>query len=181
MVKLIEQTPLHGLLPLTIGTVTLTEVVLDPMTMIAPFKGQMDAVNAVLQGGDGISFPAPGRMEIADDVRMIWAGQGRALLIGADAPAGLNGLAAMTDQADANACALIDGAGTVDVLARLVPMDLRLAQFPLGQTARTFVNHMMASVTRVNDTGFEVMVMRSMGQTLVHELTDAMQAVAARG
>ena len=180
MVKLIARTPLDGLTPVTIGTVTVTEVTLDPMTMIAPFKNQLAKVDALLKAGDGVGFPAPNRMESSDGVRILWAGQGRALLIGADAPAGLRGLAALTDQADASACAQISGAGAVDALARLVPVDLRLSYFPVGQTARTFVNHMAASVTRTAPDAFEVMVMRSMGQTLIHELTEAMTNIAAR-
>ncbi len=180
MVKLIARSALDGLVPVSTGTVTMTEVILDPMTLIAPFKGQLQRVDAVLRAGDGLGFPAPNRMEVSDDIRILWAGQGRALLIGADAPAGLNGLAALTDQADSYACARVSGADASDVLARLVPVDLRLPQFAVGHTVRTFVNHMMGSVTRVSADAFEVMVMRSMGRTLVHELAEAMTAVDAR-
>lgn len=180
MVKLIAKSALDGLVPVTVGTVTVTEVTLDPMTMIAPFKGQLERVDALLRDGDGIGFPEPNRMEMSEGVRILWAGQGRALLIGAEAPAALDGLAAMTDQADSVACVQMSGAGAVDVLARLVPMDLRLASFPPGQTARTLVNHMTASVTRTGSDAFEIMVMRSMGKTLIHELTEAMTHMDAR-
>lgn len=181
MVELIARSALDGLVPVTIGTVTVTNVSLDPVTMIAPFQGQLAKVDALLRAGDdGIGFPASNRMESSEGVRILWAGQGRALLIGADAPLGLAGLAALTDQADAFASAQVQGAGAVDVLARLVPVDLRLAHFPVGQTVRTFVNHMTSSVTRTAPDAFEVMVMRSMGQTLIHELTEAMANLAAR-
>jgi heterotetrameric sarcosine oxidase gamma subunit len=180
VVKLIARSALDGLVPVTIGTVTVTNVSLDPVTMIAPFQGQLAKVDALLRAGDGIGFPASNRMESSEGVRILWAGQGRALLIGADAPLGLAGLAALTDQSDAFASAQVQGAGAVDVLARLVPVDLRLAHFPVGQTVRTFVNHMTSSVTRTAPDAFEVMVMRSMGQTLIHELTEAMANLAAR-
>jgi sarcosine oxidase subunit gamma len=62
-----------------------------------------------------------------------------------------------------------------------VPVDLRAAQFGPGATARTELAHMAASVTRLEDGAFLVMVFRSMAQTLLHDLKSAMEAVAARG
>ena len=88
--------------------------------------------------------------------------------------------AAQTDQTGANAVLRVEGPAVEAVLARLVPLDLRATAFPVGQTARTMVAHMMASVTRVGDAAFEVMVMRSMARTLVHDIEGAAKAVAAR-
>ena len=93
----------------------------------------------------------------------------------------LAGLAAVTDQADGVAAVKIEGDAAEAVLARLVPLDLRAASFKRGHTARSLVNHMTASITRLGPKSFEVMVMRSMAQTLVHELTEAAEGVAARG
>ncbi|MCC5975705.1 MAG: sarcosine oxidase subunit gamma, partial [Rubellimicrobium sp.] len=47
-------------------------------------------------------------------------------------------------------------------------------------TARTLVGHMTASVTRVAGEAFEIMVMRSMAGTLLHDMTEAARLVAAR-
>ncbi|MFZ3581164.1 sarcosine oxidase subunit gamma [Loktanella sp. DJP18] len=163
MAELIARTPLAGLLPVTIGTVTMTEVVPDRLTLIAPFRGQQVA-----------GFPTPGRTTDT----MIWVGQGQALALG-DAP-DVGDVAAITDQTDAFATLRIAGAGVEDVLARLVPIDLRASAFAIGHTARTLLGHMIASVTRRGDDAFEVMVMRSMAQTLVHDLTRAAQGVALR-
>jgi sarcosine oxidase subunit gamma len=93
----------------------------------------------------------------------------------------LTGLAAVTAQGDGIAALEVRGAAAEAVLARLVPMDLRAAVFPVGRTARTLVNHMAAQVTRVGENAFEIMVMRSMARTLVHELREAAEMVAARG
>ena len=76
---------------------------------------------------------------------------------------------------------LLSGAASVDVLARLVPVDLRRTAFPQGHTCRTLVNHMTASVTRQDEDAFLILVFRSMAQTLVEELHEAMEAVALRG
>ncbi|MEL6839146.1 MAG: sarcosine oxidase subunit gamma, partial [Pseudomonadota bacterium] len=72
------------------------------------------------------------------------------------------------------------GAGVEDVLARLVPVDLRLATFKTGHTARTMLGHMSVAISRVGAQSFEIMAMRSMAGTLVHELETAMRSVALR-
>lgn len=163
MADLIARTPLAGLLPVTIGTVTITEVVHDRLTLIAPFRARTIA-----------GFPAPNR---TTDV-MIWVGQGQALAIGD--PGDTGDAAAVTDQSDAYAIARIAGSGVEDVLARLVPVDLRLPGFAVGHTARTLLGHMTASVIRRDVAVFEVMVMRSMAATLVHDLTRAATGVDLR-
>jgi sarcosine oxidase subunit gamma len=93
----------------------------------------------------------------------------------------LNGQAAITDQTDAWAVVRISGAGVEDVLARLVPIDLCAKTFRKGHTARTLIGHMTGSVTRLGPNSFEIMVMRSMASTLVHELETAAKGFAERG
>ena len=73
------------------------------------------------------------------------------------------------------------GARAVDVLARLVPVDLRAAQFKRGHTVRTDLMHMTASITATGANTFLILVFRSMAQTLVHDLKTAMEGVASRG
>ena len=90
-------------------------------------------------------------------------------------------VAALVDQSDAWAVVRLEGEGAEDVLARLVPVDLRLVSFPMGATARSKIGHMSGSVTRVGEDAFWLMVFRSMAETLVHDLKSAMEAVAARG
>ena len=73
------------------------------------------------------------------------------------------------------------GDNAVDVLARLVPVDLRDAAMKRGHSIRTQVLHMSASVTKLGTDHFQIMVFRSMAGTLVHDLKRAMAAVASRG
>lgn len=176
MVKLIPQTPCMGLLPRTIGPWTLTEVVIDKATLIAPFKGQDKATSAALKSALGVGFPAVGRM-VGTDPRIIWCGKGQALLIGADCP---DLPAACVDHGDAWAVVCIEGADAHNVLARLVPLDLRPATFKRGHTARTLLGHMTVSVTRIGTNAFEIMGMRSMAGSLVDDLTEAAKGLAAR-
>lgn len=179
MAKLIATTACAGLLPQTFGDVTLSEVMLGPVTSIAPFQGKSDAVTEALTV-EGLRFPVPGETMTSGPARIIWAGQGRALLCGVEPPLSLTAIAALTDQSDAQAVVQIDGVAAEAVLARLVPVDLRAAALAPGQTVRTMLGHMTASVTRTGPQAFEIMTMRSMGATLMHELTEAAIGVAAR-
>lgn len=177
MAKLVALTPCTGLLPKTIGGFELTEVDAGKITSVMPFAGQDKATSAALKDAIGLGFPAAGRM-VGTGLRVVWCGKGQALVMGGDCP-DLQG-AAVVDQSDAWAIVRIEGQGVEDVLARLVPVDLRRTQFKRGHTARTLIGHMTGSVTRVGAAAFEVMVMRSMAATLVHDLTEAASGVAAR-
>ncbi len=176
MTRLVAQTPCAGLLPVDIGTVRVTEAEPGPMHLVAPFRGQAKAVSAVLKDALGVGLPAPNRSQSADGVRALWVAPGQALLIGAEPP-DLPG-AAVSDLSDAYAVVEIAGADAAEVLARLVPVDLGVLK--RGHTARTLIGHMTGSVTRLGAARFEMMVFRSMAGSLVHELTEAMEAMAAR-
>jgi heterotetrameric sarcosine oxidase gamma subunit len=178
--ELIPLSPCAGLLPLTIGGDTLAETALGPVALVAPFKGQEAAAGRILTATLGLAFPEPNHVSQSSTARMVWCGPGRALLIGAPVPQGLPDVAAVVDQSDAFAVVRLSGPGGVAVLARLVPLDLRATAFPEGRTARSLLGHMAVSVTRVAADVIEVMAMRSMAVTLVHEVRQAMEGVAAR-
>ena len=130
----------------SVGGVVLSEVDVTGAVSVAPLAGQAAAVDAALKAV-GLGFPAPNQVVGSGARRAIWAGRGRALVIGGVPP--LDGIAAVTEQGDGIAALEVRGSAVEAVLARLVPMDLRLRAFPVGATARTFVNHMTAQVTRV--------------------------------
>lgn len=176
MARLLARTPCEGLLPLSIGGVRLAEVVLGPVSLVAPFAGQAEAVGRAL----GAPLPAPGRAVHLPGGVLLWAGPGRAWLVGR-APPDLSGLAAVVEQGDGIACVVLEGPTAREVLARLVPLDLRDREFPEGATARTLLNHMAVTLVRVGAEAWEIMAMRSMAATLVRELREAMEHVAARG
>ena len=173
MVDLIAKTPCAGLLPISEGGVTVTEVVIDRLLSVAPFAGQEKAVSAALKDRIGAGLPAMGRRSGP----VTWCGHGQ-WLVAVDVD--LAGLAAVTDQSDAWAMVEIGGDGVEDVLARLVPVDLRAAQFKKGDVARTMLGHMTVTIVRTGPKAFEIMAMRSMAGTLVHDLHQAMRGVAAR-
>lgn len=181
MADLIARTPCEGLLPLDIGEMTLSEIVPAHMTSLAPFRGEQERLSDTLKFAHDLSWPAPNRAVSRDGASIVWFGRGQAILIGPRPHASLDVHAALTDQSDAWAVVRLDGDAAEAVLARLVPVDLRRPAFGPGQTVRSTLMHMMASVTRLADGAFQIMVFRSMAQTLVHDLKSAMEAVAARG
>lgn len=175
MPKLIAKTPLSGLWPVTHRDLSLSEVALDRITSVAPFRGQEKALAKALKPL-GLVFPAPNSFAEKAGVRLVWTGRDQAFLINAalETPA-----AALTDQSDGWACLRLEGAGAADVLMRLYPLDLRAQAFAPGQAARAGLNH-MASVLMRTETAFELLVFRSMARTAWAEIAEAMQHVAAR-
>jgi len=171
--SLIALTPAQGLLPLTVGDVTVAEVAAGSLTSVAPFKGQKTAVSHDLKDQVGAGLPAMGRRTGA----VTWFGHGVWMVAGAVSPKG----AAVTDQSDAWVVVEVQGAGAEDVLARLVPVDLRASVFKKNHVAKTMLAHMSVTIIRTGPDRFEIMAMRSMARTLVHDLETAMRGVAARG
>ena len=169
MANLIALTPCADLLPVEIGGVTLTEVLVDKLISFAPFSGRQDDVAAAL----GQALPNCNR-RIGP---VSWFGHGVWMVTGA---VSLDGLAAVSDQTDAWAVVHIEGLGVEDVLARLVPVDLRGHIFHVDHVAKTMLGHLSVTITRIGPQGFEIMVMRSMAATLVHDLQIAMRGVALR-
>lgn len=179
VLKLEAMSPCAGLLPLKIGKTRATEIVPMAITSVSPFAGQDAAVSTALEAQLGHGLPQVGQVSGDGDARIVWAGRHQFMVIGAQVSA-IEG-AALTDQSDAWACVALEGQGARDVLARLVPMDLRDTAFAQGAAARTLVAHMTAVLTCSGAERYEIMVFRSMARTLVHDLKEAMETVAAVG
>ena len=179
MVDLKPKSPCAGLLPMTVGSVTLEEVDAGTLTSLTAL-GKVADLSTALEAAHGMTLPEPTRSTRTEDARCIWFGRGEALLMGPVPDQGLFGHAAVVDVSDGWAVVTLSGPGAVEVLARLVPVDLRPRAFEEGRTARTQILHMSASITRTGAESFLILVFRSMAQTLVHDLKQAMEAVAAR-
>lgn len=181
MAELIARSPCAGLLPLEKGGVTVTELDPGPMTLVAPLKRQAAALSKAMQAAHGVGFPAPNTTETATGTEAAWFGRDQALLIGAVPDPTLARHAALSDQGDAWAVVRVAGEGVAEVLARLIPVDLRDSAFPPGRSIRTQIGHMAGAVTRLPDGGYRLMVFRSMAGTLVHDLERVLTHHAARG
>lgn len=179
MPELIARAPLGSPAPLTLGGVTLAEANLGPITAIAPFPGQVAAVDRALKPL-GLTFPAPNASAAKGDARLLWTGREQAFLIGVAAPEGLAGVSAVTDQSDGWAALHLQGPGAEAVLMRLVPLDLRALSFPPGRCTRAGLNHMHVVLWRSGLDAFTLLVFRSMARTAWHEIETAMTGLAAR-
>lgn len=178
MDSLKAKSPCDGLLPLHIGAMTLEECDMGQISSIAPFKATKAAG---LTKALGMAFPDPLKTTSDGEVRCVWVGQGEALLMGRAPDRPLFALAAVVDQSDAWATVTLKGPQGADVLARLVPVDMRETAFSVGATVRTQLGHLNVSITRLEPEVILIAVFRSMAGTLVHDLTLALEAVAARG
>lgn len=174
MANLTAKTPYGDLLPITKGTLTLSELCHAAITWIAPAKGKATSVSKALEKQINAPFPAPGRIEGP----VVWFGPEQALVLGR-ALKPITG-AALSDQSSAWACCALDGPDAAAVLARLVPIDLRDTAFKVGHGARTMLGHMNCVLMRVDADRYEIMVFRSMAASAAHEVERAMTMVAAR-
>ena len=181
MAELKPCSPCMDLLPVVVKDLHLEEETgLGRLTLLAPFNGVQDALSAALEKAYGVPYPAPNSAETNDATRIIWFGRDAALLIGPEPDSALGKWAAITDQSDAWACVTLSGEAATDVLARLVPVDLRPEHFRAGRTLRSLLGHMNVSITSAGADRFLLLVYRSMAVTLVDEVKEAMEAVAAR-
>lgn len=180
MVELVAKSPCAGLLPLETGAVRLSEMEMTRLTSLAPKPGQEKPLSESLRAAHGMAWPEVNRATGKEGARAVWFGKGQVMLIGPAPEAHLAMHAAMADQSDAWAMLRLEGEAAEDVLARLVPIDLRRSAFKRGHTARTMLGHMNVSITRIGDAAFLVLGFRSMAGTLVHEIETAMKGVAAR-
>lgn len=180
MIDLKALSPCEGLLPLSIGAAELVELEGGVLTSLSPL-GDVAALGAALEKAHGMAWPAPLCATGKDGARCLWFGRDAALLMGPTPDAKLAKHAAVVDQSDAWAVVRLSGPAAVDVLARLVPVDLRESSFKRGHSLRTQLYHLSASITKVGADGFMILVFRSMAATLVHDIKAAMEAVAARG
>ncbi|EPX80910.1 sarcosine oxidase subunit gamma [Litoreibacter arenae] len=172
MIDLVAKSAAEGLLPVTIGALTLSEIPHREVHSIAPFKGAK--VSTALKKAVGIELPEAGRSTTKGDVQVLWTARGQYFLIGAKPP---KLPAAITDQSDAWCAVALTGPSAGDALARLCPLDT--AKMGQGDVARSLIGHMSAIIVKRVD-GFETIVFRAFARTLVHELRKVMTSLDAQ-
>ena len=177
VVNLLATSPANGLLPTSRSGVSLNELALGQLTSVAPFEGQIVAVEALL----GMVLPKAGRSVGKLGAELVWFSQGQYLAIGFDVDDAVKSKAAITDQSDAWCALEIKGDKSEAVLARLVPVDLRAATFKRGHALRSQLGHMPLHITRTGKDVFRLLSFRSMAGTMVHEISRAMDLLDSRG
>lgn len=179
MPELIAKSPLAGRATVTRGLLRLSEAPMETVTSIALYPGQGKAIAKALKPLR-LSFPAPNKVSLADDMRLAWTGRDQAFLIGAPAPGIPPEVAAVTDQSDGWAGLVLEGPGAHDALMRWVPIDLRPERFAIGASIRAPLYHMQAVIMRLVANRLDLLVFRSMARTAWHEIEQAMVTIEAR-
>ena len=174
MVKLIASDPVAGMVSLEGDGARVTPQRWVPLTSLAP-RGL--GLSKALKAAHGVDVPAPGQMSAANGVRCLWFSATHFLLVGSAPDATLTKAAALTDQSDAWVRVLIEGPRAAEMLAYLTPLDLRDGAFPVGSVARSLIGHMNAAIVRTGGETYEVFAFRSMAQTLMHEMDEALRAL----
>jgi len=147
------------------------------LTSVTPFKGRAAEVSAALEAAIGIGCPGVGRAIEATGNQAVWAGLNETLVLGQ--PVVVDGAAAV-DQSDGWSVLSLEGARAAEVLARLTPLDMRPTCFGPGSAARSLLGHMTCLFVCVAPERYDLLLFRSMAGTAVHELSGAMQSVAAQ-
>lgn len=173
MAKLIACTAGAATFPFASEGVEIVEVPFAPMTSIAAHKGRERDAAKVLDSL-GLGLPKPGEVLQHDEARVMWFGIDHAMLIGVEAPDALGAVAALCDQSDAWCRVTLSGPAVRQVLTHLTPVDLRDGAFPVGRIARTDIQHMSGALARLAPDQWEIMVFRSMADTLAHDLKTAL-------
>ena len=179
MVELCETSPAGAGLPLEIGTISVREVQ-APLHLLAPYRGQAVQAAAAFNTQMGLEWPGPNELKRKGGVYALWFDHAHIAVMGAAPSTRLARHAALTDVGDGWTVLELNGADVRAVLARLTPLDLRVKQFKTGMSQRSSLMHMQAVIACLGTSRFRVMVFRSMTQTLLHDLTTAMESVAAR-
>jgi len=161
-----------------IGQVKLVVCPSEPITSIAPFIGQLDAVNDVLKL-HRIKMPKVGAVSSGKNLSILWVGQDQWLALGAPDMffENLHGIAALTDQSDAWVALHLSGEDAASIMARLTPVDM--SALSVGHCARSEYAHMPSVLVPVSD-GYKIMVPRSFAQTAVDKTVGAMRRLAGQ-
>ncbi|MAI59372.1 MAG: sarcosine oxidase subunit gamma [Rhodobacteraceae bacterium] len=179
MLKLSAKSAFEGLLPKQIGSVSIKEYAVDYLTLIDWPAGRKDDVSSELEKIHDITLPVPNRISGRTGNCCLWFGN-HYLLMGRKPGPELANVARLTDVSDGYGILHAEGDEIEAVLARLIPINLCKSVFKRDHTAKTLVQHMQASVTRISESAFQIIVSRSMARTLVHDLERAMGSVAFR-
>jgi sarcosine oxidase subunit gamma len=149
---------------------------------VAGIAGYRDraALVAALELEFGVSVPAGSAFVRAAGVtlscvapaRYVAAGD-RAAGLPARLGASLANVAAVTDQSDLWQVFEVSGAGTGEMLSRVVPVDLAPEVFPVGALALTRAGHLNVRLWHIDVQTYEIAVSRSYAEDLRHALEQA--------
>lgn len=144
--------------------------------------GTADALREAVAAAFGVSLPDPGRAASGGEVRALWTGPDRWILLASDGfglEARLRAAAAPTggtvvDQAHGRAILRLEGPAVRDVLAKGTGVDLHPCAFAENRVVQTGLFHLAVTLDRRRGSRtFDVHVMRGFAHDLFGSLCEA--------
>ncbi len=135
------------------------------ITVVLAAAGQDRAVAAVLAADEDISvrFSAPGEW-------LVVSGAQTPELLHQAVSALLGETAHCIDQSHGRVLMRLSGPNARAILAKGVGIDLHPSAFRIGQSANVLCGHISINLALVGDDQFELIVMRSFAESLLHDL-----------
>ncbi|MCW2309286.1 sarcosine oxidase subunit gamma [Rhodobium gokarnense] len=170
-------------------SVRLTEVTDLSVVSLVPPLGQEAALAKALQTAYGAAWPAPGKTTTSadGDTRFLGLATDQAFAL-FPRPCGLSvrplagklgDAAYLTEQSDNWVILRLEGARTVSVLERLIPLDLNADAFPDGAVARTLMEHLGVLLLREAADRFLLLSASSSAGSFLYALETAIGNVVA--
>jgi sarcosine oxidase subunit gamma len=127
--------------------------------------------SALVRSETVVASVAPGRYMLAGPVNLVTR-------LDAALPASDGTL---TDLSHGRVILRLKGDAAGRVLQSCVMVDLDPATFPVGRVAQTAIHHIDVLIHRIDETAFEIWVLRSFAASLSEWLLDAGQGISPRG
>jgi sarcosine oxidase subunit gamma len=146
------------------------------LVLLATWPDRQAALADAVQRAWGLSLPGPGRACRAtgsgNPPVALWVGPMRWWIAGAASwTADLVGDAALVDLGEARVVIRIEGAGAMELLACILPLDLDATAFPIDGCAQSVYAGVGVLLHRIADAGFELYVPSSYAASLWEQLT----------
>jgi len=166
--------------------VAVSEIVDRLILSVSIPAGEKTEFEAALQAGFGLSIPKTGRVTTSGSSTAYLLGlQKNLYFLVYDAPARepaierLKAAIYHTDQSDNWVMLLVDGEKCREVLARICPVDLHPAKFPVGKVVRSLMAHVGVIIYRPSDDSFCLLAPSSSAESFLQALEAA--AISALG
>ncbi|OJF97840.1 sarcosine oxidase subunit gamma [Pararhizobium antarcticum] len=160
---------LEGLVPADVsaGADHLAVAARQAIVVVLAAPGQEAAVAHLLASDEDLSarFSAPGEW-------LVISGLQTPELLHQALAALLGDMAHCIDQSHGRVLLRLTGLNARAILAKGAGLDLHPSAFSVGQSANVLCGHISVNLARVGDDAFEIVVMRSFADTLLHDLRD---------
>jgi len=135
------------------------------LVFVLAASGQEAAVGSLLASDADVSarFCAPGEW-------LVVSGLQTPELLHQALAALLGDMAHCIDQSHGRVLLRLTGPNARAILAKGVGVDLHASAFPIGQSANVLCGHISVNLARVGENEFEIVVMRSFAESLLHDL-----------